>query len=112
MYFHGTHGNAQHRRDIAIVAAGYRAALGYRGERADHQRKGLRGLAGSDYLKGMGKVEGNASALLNLGYSPLPGVQLSVAGAPPPRPAVPLSIYHRFFRRAQTKSMLAAFLLR
>lgn len=61
-------------------AFSYSAALGYRGERADHQRKGLRGLAGSDYLKGMGKVEGNASALLSLGYSPLPGVQLSVAG--------------------------------
>jgi len=57
----------------------YSVALGYRGERDDHRRKGLRGLAGSDYLKGMGKVEGNASALLNLIYSPLPGVQLSVA---------------------------------
>ena len=60
-------------------AFSYSVALGYRGERDDHRRKGLRGLAGSDYLKGMGKVEGNASAMLNLGYSPLPGMQLSVA---------------------------------
>jgi outer membrane scaffolding protein for murein synthesis (MipA/OmpV family) len=58
----------------------YSAALGYRGERPDHKREGL---GGSDYLKGMGKVKGNASALLNLGYSPLPGVQLSVASDVP-----------------------------
>lgn len=57
----------------------YSAALGYRGERLDHKRNGLRGFGGSDYLKGMGKVEGNASALLSLGYAPLPGIQLSVA---------------------------------
>lgn len=57
----------------------YSAALGYRGERSDHKRKGLRGFGGSDYLKGMGKVEGNASALLSLGYAPLPGVQLTIA---------------------------------
>lgn len=58
----------------------YSAALGYRGERPDHKREGL---GGSDYLKGMGKVKGNASALLNLGYSPLPGVQLSVVSDVP-----------------------------
>ena len=57
----------------------YSAALGYRGERSDHKRKGLRGFGGSDYLKGMGKVEGNASALLSLGYAPLPGVQLTLS---------------------------------
>lgn len=58
----------------------YSAALGYRGERPDHKREGL---GGSDYLKGMGKVKGNASALLNLGYSPLPGIELSVASDVP-----------------------------
>ena len=57
----------------------YSAALGYRAERADHKRTGINGMGGSNYLKGMGAVKGNASALLEMGYSPLPGLQLSVA---------------------------------
>jgi len=57
----------------------YSAALGYRGERDDHKRSGFNGFGGSDYLKGMGKVKGNASALLSMAYSPIPGVQLSVS---------------------------------
>lgn len=60
-------------------ALSYSAALGYRGERSDHKREGVNGYGGSDYLKGMGTVKGNASALLSMAYSPLPGVQLSVS---------------------------------
>ena len=57
----------------------YSAALGYRGKREDHKRTGVNGFGGSDYLKGMGEVKGNASALLSAGYSPLPGLSLSVS---------------------------------
>ncbi|MGK5066931.1 MltA-interacting protein MipA [compost metagenome] len=57
----------------------YSAALGYRGNREDHKRKGINGWGGSDFLKGMGEVKGNASALLSAGYSPLPGLSLSIA---------------------------------
>ncbi|MBB5367743.1 MULTISPECIES: MipA/OmpV family protein [unclassified Janthinobacterium] len=57
----------------------YSLALGYRGERTDHKRNGINGYGGSDYLKGMGDVKGNASALLGMAYSPIPGVQLSVS---------------------------------
>ncbi len=57
----------------------YSAALGYRGNREDHKRNGANGWGGSDYLKGMGEVKGNASALLSVGYSPLPGLSLSVS---------------------------------
>lgn len=56
----------------------YSAALGYRGNREDHKRKGINGWGGSDFLKGMGEVKGNASALLSAGYAPLPGLSLSV----------------------------------
>ncbi|MFZ4873706.1 MipA/OmpV family protein [Janthinobacterium sp. Mn2066] len=57
----------------------YSVALGYRGERTDHKRKGINGYGGSDYLKGMGDVKGNASALLGMAYSPIPGVQLTIS---------------------------------
>lgn len=56
----------------------YSAALGYRGNREDHKRNGANGWGGSDYLKGMGEVKGNASALLSAGYS-LPGLSLSIS---------------------------------
>lgn len=56
----------------------YSAALGYRGERKEKNEKGLFGNSGSDYLRGMGDIKGNASALLGLGYTLLPGVELSL----------------------------------
>lgn len=62
-----------------VGAFSYSAALGYRGNREDHKRKGANGWGGSDYLKGMGEVKGNASALLSAGYSPLPGLSLTVS---------------------------------
>lgn len=56
----------------------YSAALGYRGERKERNKKGLFGNSGSDDLRGMGDIKGNASALLGLAYTLLPGVELSL----------------------------------
>ena len=70
---------ARHRYGGQAGPFSYSAALGYRGNREDHKRNGANGWGGSDYLKGMGEVKGNASALLSAGYSPLPGLSLSVS---------------------------------
>ncbi|WP_432379962.1 MipA/OmpV family protein [Duganella sp. P38] len=63
----------------------YSAALGYRGERREENEKSLFGNNGSEELKGMGDIKGNASALLSLGYKPLSMLEFNV------RADVPLS---------------------
>jgi MipA family protein len=59
------------------------AALGYRAERKEKDESGPFGNTGSDKLKGMGDVKGSATALVTLGYKPLPMLELSVAGEIP-----------------------------
>jgi outer membrane scaffolding protein for murein synthesis (MipA/OmpV family) len=55
------------------------AALGYRGGRKEKDEHALFGIVGSDRLKGMGDIEGNASALLKVGYQLMPVLDLSLA---------------------------------
>ena len=55
------------------------AALAYRGGRKEKDEHALFGIVGSDRLKGMGDIEGNASALLKLSYQPMPMLDLSLA---------------------------------
>ena len=59
------------------------AALGYRAERKEKDESGVFRRTGSDKLKGMGDVKGNATALFTLGYRPLSMLELSVAGEIP-----------------------------
>jgi outer membrane scaffolding protein for murein synthesis (MipA/OmpV family) len=59
------------------------AALGYRSQRKEKDESSPFGSSGSDKLKGMGDVKGNATALFNLGYKPLSMLELSVAGEMP-----------------------------
>ena len=61
----------------------YSAALGYRAERKEKDETGAFGSTGSEKLKGMGDVEGNATALLSLGYKPFSLLELTVAGEIP-----------------------------
>lgn len=59
------------------------AALGYRAERKEKDERGAFGSTGSDKLKGMGDVKGNATALFTLGYRPLAMLELSVGAEIP-----------------------------
>lgn len=55
------------------------AALGYRGERSEHDRAGLGGARGSTALRGMGTVKGSATAVLHAGYEVVDGLELTMA---------------------------------
>lgn len=57
----------------------YSAALGYRGERKEKNQKSLLGNTGSDQLKGMGDIKGNASAMLSIGIKPLSMLEVHVS---------------------------------
>lgn len=61
----------------------YSAALGYRAERKEKDETGAFGSTGSEKLKGMGDIEGSATAVLTLGYRPLPMLELNVVGEIP-----------------------------
>lgn len=56
----------------------YGAALGYRGERREKNEKSWFGNTGSEELKGMGDIKGNASALLSVGFRPLSMLELNL----------------------------------
>lgn len=64
-------------RQLGPVNVG--AALGYRGERSERDRDGLGGARGSTALRGMGTVEGSATAVLHAGYAVLDGLELTMA---------------------------------
>lgn len=57
----------------------YSAALGYRGGRKDKDQNSLFGNTGSNELKGMGEIKGNPSAVLGLGFKPLPMLELTLS---------------------------------
>ena len=54
------------------------AALGYRGERSEHDRRGLGGARGSTALRGMGDVKGSATAMLQARYEIVDGLDLTL----------------------------------
>ncbi len=61
----------------------YSAALGYRGGRSDKDETSAFGNSGGARLKGMGKIEGNASAALGVGYALLPELELGASADVP-----------------------------
>lgn len=54
------------------------AALGYRGERSEHDRSGLGGARGSTALRGMGDVKGSVTAMLQAEYQIVDGLDLTL----------------------------------
>lgn len=54
------------------------AALGYRGERSEHDRSSLGGARGSTALRGMGDVKGSATAMLQAEYEIVDGLDLTL----------------------------------
>ncbi|OWQ48406.1 hypothetical protein CDL60_07485 [Roseateles noduli] len=64
-------------------ALSYGAALGYRGKREEKKTSGLGFSSGSKYLRGMGEVEGSATANLMLSYAVMERLQLQAATEQP-----------------------------
>jgi outer membrane scaffolding protein for murein synthesis (MipA/OmpV family) len=58
---------------------GYSAALGFRGARKETDQIASFGNTGSDRLQGMGEIKGNASAVLAVVYTAMPGLDLGLS---------------------------------
>ena len=54
------------------------AALGYRGQRSEKNRRGFGGASGSAALRGMGDIEGSATAVLSGSWAIVDGLELGV----------------------------------
>ncbi|SHM44433.1 Outer membrane scaffolding protein for murein synthesis, MipA/OmpV family [Duganella sacchari] len=85
-----THASGFFASSLRGVGYGYQAgpftystALGYRGERKEKNEKALFGNNGSEELKGMGDVKGNASAIVSIGIKPLPILEFNVSADVP-----------------------------